>query len=168
MISRRSFLQVLLGAPAVAALPSIAQVVEALPVTEVVSLVESQATEPQAPSKVAYWLTLNGYEVDVVSMQERHEFDRVTFIQPNGAEVFAPGMLRRYFECEILLPDRRAPTLLTALELYEDEVEIRAMLGHYIFSADACMLRCSQSLPRFGTPTMTIEFMLLSASIGSA
>ena len=158
MVTRRGFLQTLLSLPAIAALPAIGQVAETLPLVEPVSDAAPSAGISSG-RRVSTWLSIDDKPVRCLSITQRHEVQGLATESSDALMIYKQSIKTHYFECDLIYD----PTVYLDLR-FDREVELRMVMGDYLFLATARVLRESLNMAPGGPIVQSLDFIVLSAS----
>lgn len=164
MVTRRGFLQALMGIPAIAALPAIGQVVEALPLVEAVDesleLRRSEAIvevtkEFLETSGPARWLYLNEHPIDCKNVVMEAQQPVVSYLN-RGMVKYDLGLPEYTVEVELYYNP-----LIEELMCHHDKVKLVAHFGDHVLTADARLSDFAIEMPLNEPITQKFTALLL-------
>ena len=169
MITRRGFLQALMGLPAIAALPAVGKVVEELPVNDPpeLSLPDNAVNtvgEVKPVLRPGVWLYLNDYPVQCNSIIMHSEMPNIISIGDQLQPECHWGLARQTLEAEFMYDPA-----LAAMVCANKKINLRAKFQNTVLRADAYITECYVYSDSFRGP-MTETFMmhLMNATMHAA
>lgn len=169
MITRRSFLQALMGLPAIAALPAIGKVVEELPFNDPPELTlpdnaVNTVGEVKPVQRPGVWLYLNNYPVQCMRITLHQEMPRMVSIGDQLQPEYHWGLAQETLEVEFAYDPA-----LGVMTNASSKINLRAEFNGMVLRADAYLTECHIYSDSFRGPmTETFKMHLMNATMHAA
>lgn len=168
MITRRSFLQALMGLPAIAALPAVGKVVEELPFNDPpeLSLPDNAVNtvgEVKLVPRPGVWLYLNDYPVHCMRIAVHRHMPSVISISEEMRPEWNYGLPQETMEAEFMYDPGLADMVMVCAG---NKISLRADFQSTVLRADAYIKECYVYSDSFRGPmTETFTMHLMNATM---